>query len=139
MKKQNILQKFLSLHTVIIFFLAGLTGVLFANSQIVGSALAEDTIEIRDVRKENDCTGELSEGNCEIIKLLNVALNFVSGGVALAVIGNIIYAGIQYSMAQGDPSGVSKSKKRIMDAVMAFIMYLALFAFIQWLIPGGVF
>jgi hypothetical protein len=90
-----------------------------------------------------DCNAQggtdLSAENCGIIGLLNTAFNFVSGGVALAVVANIIYAGIQYSTAQGDPSAVGKSKKRITGALIAFLMYVSLYAFIQWLIPGGVF
>lgn len=82
---------------------------------------------------------DLNSSNCGIVAYLNIAFNFVSGGVTLAIIGNIVFAGIQYSTAQGDPSAVGKSKKRIRDAIIAFIMFLSLYAFIQWLIPGGVF
>jgi hypothetical protein len=89
----------------------------------------------------NKCclASDLNSDNCGIIAYLNIAFNFVSGGVTLAIIGNIVLAGIQYSTAQGDPSAVGKSKKRIRDAIIAFIMFLSLYAFIQWLIPGGVF
>lgn len=94
----------------------------------------------RDERVNDDCSQDNLDGsNCGIVKLLNVAFNLVSGAISLAIIGNIIYAGIQYSIAQGDPSKASKSKDRIRNAVIAFIMYLSLYAFIQWLIPGGVF
>ena len=82
---------------------------------------------------------DLNSDNCGIVGYLNLAFNFVSGGVTLAIIGNIIFAGIQYSTAQGDPSAVGKSKKRIRDAIAAFLMFLSLYAFMQWLIPGGVF
>ncbi len=92
---------------------------------------------------EPDCeigtNQRIDEDNCDILGYLNMALNLVSGGVAIAVIGNIIFAGIQYSTAQGDPSAASKAKNRIRGAVIAFIMYACLYAFIQWLIPGGVF
>jgi hypothetical protein len=87
-----------------------------------------------------DCLDiNVQSSNCGIIRYINLAFNFVSGGVTLAIIGNIILAGIQYSTAQGDPSAVGKSKKRMRDAIIAFIMFLSLYAFIQWLIPGGVF
>lgn len=91
---------------------------------------------------EADCddpSGNLNEDNCKVVGLLNTFLNFVAGGVTLAVIGNIVMAGIQYSTAQGNPSTSAAAKKRITTAVMAFIMFLSLYAFIQWLIPGGVF
>lgn len=94
-------------------------------------------------KDDNQCCesagGDLTAENCGIVGLLNTVFNFISGGVALAVIGNIIYAGIQYSMAQGDPSAVGKAKNRIRGALVAFLLYLVLYAFLQWLIPGGVF
>ena len=109
-----------------------------------GGGTTDPGVGIRPGALEGDCDvrvtgGRLDGENCGIIGLLNTIFNFVSGGVAIAVIGNIILAGIQYSAAQGDPSAAAKSKKRITDAVLAFLMYLSLFAFIQWLIPGGVF
>lgn len=87
----------------------------------------------------NNSAGNLDSDNCGIVRLLNTAFNLISGAVSLAVIGNIIYGGIQYSMAQGDPGAASKAKTRIRNAVLAFLMYLSLYGFIQWLIPGGVF
>ena len=138
---------------VAIFFLASFflipqsNAIVYAqqssNSSSTGSASPNKELEKRYESRE-DCNvqetgGNLDGSNCGIIALLNVIFNFVSGGIALAVIGNIIYAGIKYSMAQGDPSTAAKAKDRIRNAVIAFIMYLFLFAFIQWLIPGGIF
>jgi hypothetical protein len=94
----------------------------------------------RIASRPNDCSEENLDGsNCGIINYLNIFMNMVSGAIAIAVIGNIIYAGIQYSMAQGDPGNVGKAKTRIRNALVAFIMYVSLFGFLQWLIPGGVF
>lgn len=90
--------------------------------------------------RPDDCTEETIDGsNCGIVRYLNIFMNLVSGIIAIAVIGNIIYAGIQYSTAQGDPGNVGKAKTRIRNALVAFLMYLSLFAFLQWLIPGGAF
>lgn len=107
----------------------------------VGAATCDPEKTVcRDNSVSDDCSQDnLDKSNCGIVKLLDTAFNLVSGAISLVIIGNIIYAGIQYSMAQGDPSKASKSKDRIRNAVIAFIMYLSLYAFIQWLIPGGVF
>jgi hypothetical protein len=106
------------------------------------TASTTDNIDIRETR-ESDCNSpngeDLTEENCGIIGILNTAFNLVSGAVSLAVIGNIIVAGIQYSSAQGDPGAAAKAKTRIRNALLAFLMYLSLYGFIQWLIPGGVF
>lgn len=120
-----------------------------ANKQCVDPPVSNDgndSGELETLQQrapEGDCVSEngseLNGENCGIINLLNIIFNFVSGGVTLVVIGNIIVAGIQYSTAQGDPSAAQKAKTRIRNAVIAFIMYLSLYGFVQWLIPGGVF
>lgn len=112
------------------------------SGQFAGGATKPGQVTDSSYRNGGDCrseSGDLSAGNCKIIELLNTAFNLVSGAITLAIIGNIIYAGIQYSTAQGDPSKASKSKDRIRNALIAFLMYISLYAFIQWLIPGGVF
>lgn len=116
-------------------------GAIVANPD--GGATDESSIATVN-GPEVDCvseggTGDLDGENCKIVGLLNTVFNLVSGGIALAVIGNIIVAGIQYSTAQGDPSAAGKAKNRIRGALIAFLMYLGLYAFLQWLIPGGVF
>jgi hypothetical protein len=77
--------------------------------------------------------------NDPIIKDLQIIVNIMSALVAIVVIGAIILGGIQYAAAGSSPDGVAKAKKRITDAVLAFIVFLFIFAFVQWLVPGGVF
>lgn len=110
-----------------------------SSSNNVPKAQGPEECQSENNRCCEGASGDLTAENCDIVGLLNTIFNFVSGGIALAVIGNIIYAGIQYSMAQGDPSAVTKSKNRIRGALLAFLIYLVLYAFLQWLIPGGVF
>jgi hypothetical protein len=108
-------------------------------AKAAGGCNTGDTL-CREKQNKSDCVAQdVNANNCGIIKLLDTGFNLVSGAISLAIIGNIIYAGIQYSMAQGDPSKAQKSKDRIRNAVIAFLMYISLYAFIQWLIPGGVF
>lgn len=65
-----------------------------------------------------------------------VLLLSVLAGV-LAVI-SIIIAGIQYSASADDPAMVAKAKKRIFNTVLGLIAYIFLFAFLNYLIPGGI-
>ena len=103
------------------------------SNTVLGSNVPDDKDDC------SDPSSNLNEDNCGIIKLLNIVFNFVSGGVILAVIGNIIFAGIRYSTAQGNPSTSGAAKNRIRTAVMALLMYFLLYGFLQWLIPGGIF
>jgi hypothetical protein len=76
--------------------------------------------------------------NNKIVKDLNAIIDFLSAGVAIVVIGSIILGAIQYTMAGDNPDGVKKAKKRITDALLAFLAFLFIFAFLQWIIPGGI-
>lgn len=82
------------------------------------------------------CTG----GDCSglIKKYVNPFIRLLSGLVGVIVIASIIFAGVQYSAAGGDPSKVVAARKRITNAIIALLAYLFMFAFLQWLLPGGI-
>ena len=75
---------------------------------------------------------------CDLIgRYVNPAITVLSAMVVVAAIASIIYGGIQYTMSSGDPQKVSEAKDRITKTLIAFIMYLFLFSFLQFIIPGG--
>lgn len=82
---------------------------------------------------------ELNAGNCAILGRLLDITNVLSGLVAVVVVMMIIVGGIQYSTAGGDPQKVAGAKHRIYNAVFAFIAYIFMFSFLQWVVPGGLF
>ncbi len=87
-----------------------------------------------------DCkNGDISEGNCKITYYLKMFINILSGLVGLIIVIVLIVAGIQYSTSAGDPQKAGNAKKRIFNAVLALIVYAFMFAFLQWLVPGGIF
>ncbi|HEU4914809.1 MAG TPA: hypothetical protein VFT16_05440 [Candidatus Saccharimonadales bacterium] len=81
-----------------------------------------------------------SGGDCSglITKYVNPFIKLLSALVGIIVVVSIVVAGIQYSSAGGDPSKVVAARKRIMNAIVAFLAYLFMFAFLQWLLPGGI-
>lgn len=88
----------------------------------------------------NGCDKKL--GICSdnpIVKDLNIIVGFLSGLVGVVVVGVIILGGIQYAMAGDKAEAVSAAKKRIINGLTALIAFLFIFAFLQWLIPGGIF
>jgi hypothetical protein len=74
-----------------------------------------------------------------IIQDIQDIVNFLSAAVGIVVIGTLILGGIQYSMAGGSPDAVSKAKQRMTNGAIAFVAFLFIFAFLQWIIPGGIF
>jgi cytochrome bd-type quinol oxidase subunit 2 len=77
--------------------------------------------------------------NNPIVKDLNQIVNFLGAAVGIFVVGTIIFGGIQYAMASDNSSAVSQAKQRILNGVIALVAFIFVFAFLQWLIPGGVF
>lgn len=81
---------------------------------------------------------DLNSGNCQILNRILQATNALSGIVAIVIVMMIVIGGIQYSSAGGDAQKVAGAKKRIYNAIFAFIAYIFMFSFLQWIVPGGV-
>lgn len=71
--------------------------------------------------------------------LLFAIIRFLVAGVGVVVIASVIVGGVQYSLAQGDPQKISAARGRVISALGALLLYLFIFALMQWLVPGGVF
>lgn len=74
-----------------------------------------------------------------IVNLLDMAVNFLAAGIGVIVVVMIIIGGIQYTSAGNNPQTVAAARKKITNAVIAFVAFLLVYAFMQWLIPGGIF
>jgi len=74
-----------------------------------------------------------------IVKDIDTIVKFLSGLVAVVITGVLILGGIQYSMAGDKAEAVAAAKKRIVNALIALIVFLLIFSFLQWIIPGGIF
>ncbi len=75
--------------------------------------------------------------NNQIVKDLNKIVAFLSAGVGIVVTGAIIVGGIQYTLAGDNSTATQAAKKRITDGLIALVAFIFTFAFLQWLIPGG--
>lgn len=96
--------------------------------------------ELEQDQDRVECSNEqecLDPENNPLTKYLVVAINFLSGAVAIVVTIVIVMAGIQYSTAGGDPGKTAQAKKHILNAIIALLAYFTLFMFMQWLVPGG--
>ena len=103
------------------------------------------TSKCTDGSGQGDCakTTAFSFGDCKTtnvgIKCLAVeVLRFLSVGVGLAVVGGVAAGGIVYATAQGSPGKTQSGIKIITNSILALILYLLMFAILQFLIPGGV-
>lgn len=89
---------------------------------------------------EADCKSDsLNKDNCGIISYLVTFTRILSGLVGIVIVIMITIGGIQYAAAGPDPGAVVAAKKRIINAILALALYVFMFAFLQWLVPGGIF
>lgn len=77
--------------------------------------------------------------NCDLgIKYINPLIKAVAAMVGLAVTASIIWAGIQYATSADDPQKVTAAKQRMLTSVLTLLGFFLFFAFLNWIIPGGV-
>lgn len=76
-------------------------------------------------------------GNDLIEKYINPLINFLSAVVGIVIVISFVVGGIQYASSEDDPQKVKQAKSRIINAILALLAFLFLYAFLQWLVPGG--
>lgn len=112
---------------------------------IVGVSSAIFFLDSHSVLAADNCSDSTKAGlqKCldtnPIVTDLNVIVNFLSAGVGIVVIATIIIGGIQYSLAGDKAEAVTKAKTRITNGLLALVIYILIFGFLQWVVPGGLF
>ena len=74
-----------------------------------------------------------------IWKILILVLNIMTGMVALAAVGGIVYASILYATAEDKSAQVQKAKETMFGVVVGLVLFAGMYAILQYLIPGGIF
>lgn len=98
-----------------------------------------NTTTANTIKPQADPAGNCDRDKCDLIKkYLNPLISFFSALVGIAVVISIIHGAIEYSSSGGDPQKAAKGKQRITNAIIALVAFTFLFAFLQWLIPGGI-
>lgn len=88
---------------------------------------------------KGDCKADkIDKTNCGIIGYLVTLINVLSAVVGIVIVIMITVGGIQYSTARDNPQAVAAAKGRITNAVMALFFFLFTYAFLQYIVPGGV-
>lgn len=92
----------------------------------------------------DDCTGFANTScrdanSCGFVEhVINPLVRFLAGGVGFVIIIVIIVGGIKYSSSAGDPQKAGAAQKMIMNAVIALVTYIFLYAILRWILPNGV-
>jgi hypothetical protein len=73
-----------------------------------------------------------------IVSYLKGWLALLGGAVGLLVILMIVISGIQYITSIGDPGSIKSAKSRLQNAIIALVLYLSMYAILNFLVPGGI-
>jgi hypothetical protein len=74
---------------------------------------------------------------CLFAKYVNPIVSLMSALVGIVVTVGIIFGAIQFSSSAGDPQKAANGKNHIRNALLGLLAYLLLYAFLQFIIPGG--
>lgn len=87
-----------------------------------------------------DAAIKCTNNQCDLVgKYLNPTINLLSAIFGTVAAMSIIIGGINFSTSEGDPQKAAKAKSRITNTIIAVVAYLFLYAFLQFLVPGGLF
>jgi hypothetical protein len=122
-------------------------GIVGAMPIAHGQSSFSNVIASSDIKSEcgqnsqdncSDCT-KVAAGDCSIIDDLVVAINFLAAGVGIVVVIMIVIGGIEYTTSADNPQSVASARKKIINALIALVSFIFLYAFLNFIIPGGVF
>jgi hypothetical protein len=71
--------------------------------------------------------------------LLIIAINIITYGIGLAGVVGIVWGAMLYTTASGKPEQVKKANMVIANTLLGMIVYAAAYAFMNFIIPGGLF
>lgn len=87
------------------------------------------------VVKGGDCK---SLSKCDLMETyVNPLIKVLAALVGVVVVISIIIGGIQYSSSAGDPQAAQAAQKRIRNAIIALVVFIFLYALLNFLVPGG--
>ncbi len=124
----------------------GRNGTTCESSQIKPNGLSEEPnyycVETKtDETLKGKCPDKYKQdanGGCGIVeRYINPIIRFISMGIGVVVAIMIAIGGLQYSSAGGDPQQVAAAKRRIFNAIFALVGFGLLYAFLNFIIPGG--
>ncbi|MCU0667244.1 MAG: hypothetical protein MUF85_01350 [Patescibacteria group bacterium] len=79
------------------------------------------------------------DGDHPIILWIQFFMNWLTVLIVAGSTVMVAYAGVRYILARDDAGGVKAAKEQIGNVVIGLLTYFFLYAFLQWLVPGGVF
>lgn len=96
-------------------------------------------ISCGDNDQDNNGDGKVDEEDSGLWSLLLIAINILTAGVGVVALGGIVYGAVLYTSAGGKPEQVKKATTVFTNVVIGIICFAGMWAFLNFIVPGGVF
>lgn len=73
-----------------------------------------------------------------VMGILTVVVNVMAAAVGILAIGAFVYAGIVYASAADSQEKVKQARGIIFNTVIGLVLFIALYALVNFIVPGGV-
>lgn len=73
-----------------------------------------------------------------IPSVVNTIINFLAIGVGIAVVGGIVWGALLYTTSNGDSGKAQQGITVIVNAVIGLLVFIFMYAIINFIVPGGV-
>jgi hypothetical protein len=87
----------------------------------------------------NSSGGQTALCNSIVKQYIDPIIQFLGIGVGIVIVIMVVIGGIQYATAGDNPQAIQDAKGRIFNALIALVVFGLLYAFLNWLLPGGLF
>lgn len=129
-----------SKNTKLVAYIIGIITVIALSFMPISASAQGGSSSPPSVHATGRCrSDDLNKDNCSIIGYIVNFTRILSGLVGIVIVIMITIGGIQYAAAGSDPGAVVAARKRIINALIALVLYIFMFSFLQWLVPGGIF
>ena len=107
---------------------------------LVGSLPAQMAYAQNSATYNQKCQDvNITKENCGILAYVIDFSRALSVLVGVVVVIMVAYGGVQYSASKDNPQQTAEAKNKIRNALFALVIYIFMVAFIQYLVPGGIF
>lgn len=83
-------------------------------------------------------TGDSISNNAIVLYLISM-ISFLTLGAGILSVGGIVFGGITYALAKGNPGKIQRAVTIIIGSVVALVLLFLLFAIFNFIVPGQIF
>ncbi len=133
-KRLRCLQLLAVVAIVLLASMLAVAGTVSAAPVTPDSPTGAPPITIPSSHPEDQCP----KGECIIKIYINPLVKALTATAGIIAVISLVIAGIQYSSSGGDPSKMGAAKARIAKTIGAFLAFIFLYVFLNYIVPGGV-